>query len=227
LAPSDACLEDETCRQEKQFGPAKATHEHTAFGVWLINLKRSADRLMTLKTEMVEKNGLANVRRVEAVNPYEFDSSGDLFSSLGFDTPLPSFRTGGLNLKGPVGLDLSNILAWRQMIQDKDHWWHIILEDDARVISKVGHFKSAVAALTHELDVHAIRAEATRTSNFATLPVDKMCSDGTLSFDTICSGSGAGSTSPTGWGDPKFARPCENPSDVDCTVGSSVPMVVW
>ena len=227
MAPSDACLKDETCRREKQYGPAKATHEHTAFGVWVINLKGSTDRLATLETDMIEKNGLSNVHRVAAVDthPQLFDTDGDLFSSLGFDTPLSSISGG--ERRGAVGLDLSNILAWREIIQDKDHWWHIILEDDARVVPKVGHFKSAVAALTHELDVHAIRAEATRTSNFRTLHVDKMCSDGTLSFDTICSGSGSGSTPPTGWGDPKFARPCENPSDVDCTVGSSVPMVVW
>ena len=129
--------------------------------------------MATLKTDMFEKNGLANVHRVEAVDIHLFDTDGDLFSSSGFDTPLPSYWGG--ERRGAVGLDLSNIRAWREIIQDKDHWWHIILEDDARVVPEVGHFKSAVAALTHELDVHAIRAEATRTSNFATLHVDKMC----------------------------------------------------
>tara|TARA_B110000208_G_scaffold33275_1_gene43823 strand:+ start:306 stop:2027 length:1722 start_codon:yes stop_codon:yes gene_type:complete len=212
------------------FGPDVSILEHPVFGTWWMNLKQSTGRAQSFRREVLDAHNLHHAHHIESIDYRDFKPRipGDdyhetleMFASVGLNSAFPCYH--GDELRGNVALMLTSLIVWRSMVQDRDRYWHVWFEDDARINPKVKHFKSAIAKLIQELDVEDLRERRRKVSNFNT--PSEMCIDGSIHWEIICVGKS--SAIPKFQHDVNFIRPCETPLTVDCTIHSSTPTIIW
>jgi GR25 family glycosyltransferase involved in LPS biosynthesis len=119
--------------------------------IYVVNLERRPDRWEKIKTQLI-KEEINNFHKFKAV-----DGSSLEITKENIDI-LKIFKDNDFKYtQGNIGCALSHLNLWKQLIQDKDNYYYIVMEDD---IDLIDDFKLKLNLTLHylydnpKIDIH-------------------------------------------------------------------------